>query len=125
MSQSLNSRFDKNLEALFKVNPLLAAQLQILEPNKKYEVYIGQDPLNINIYDKENKLALYAREPLVQTLEKIKEFEPLKLYPFLYFFGFVFNVFFGKTDFLCYDNTRPDNRKQNGDDNTCVRHYPV
>ena len=43
MSQSLNSRFDKNLEALFKVNPLLAAQLQILEPNKKYEVYIGQD----------------------------------------------------------------------------------
>ena len=87
MPQSLNSRFDKNLEALFKVNPLLAAQLQILEPNKKYEVYIGQDPLNINIYDKENKLALYAREPLVQTLEKIKEFEPLKLYPFLYFFN--------------------------------------
>lgn len=94
MSQSLNSRFDKNLEALFKVNPLLAAQLQILEPNKKYEVYIGQDPLNINIYDKENKLALYAREPLVQTLEKIKEFEPLKLYPFLYFFGFGNGVFY-------------------------------
>lgn len=34
MSQSLNSRFDKNLKALFKVNPLLAAQLQILEYNK-------------------------------------------------------------------------------------------
>lgn len=94
MSKSLNSRFDKNLEALFKVNPLLAAQLQILEPNKKYEVYIGQDPLNINIYDKENKLAIYVKEPLAQTLEKIKEFEPLKLYPFLYFFGFGNGIFY-------------------------------
>ncbi|WP_416860535.1 6-hydroxymethylpterin diphosphokinase MptE-like protein [Helicobacter ganmani] len=94
MSQSLNSRFDKNLKALFKVNPLLAAQLQILEPNKKYEVYIGQDPLNINIYDKENKTALYAKEPLVQTLEKMKEFEPFKLYPFFYFFGFGNGIFY-------------------------------
>ena len=87
MSQSLNSRFDKNLKALFKVNPLLAAQLQILEPNKKYEVYIGQDPLNINIYDKENKTALYAKEPLVQTLEKMKEFEA-----FDFFIDRVFNL---------------------------------
>ena len=94
MSQSLNPRFDKNLEALFKVNPLLAAQLQILEPNKKYEVYIGQDPLNINIYDKENKTALYAKEPLAQTLEKIKEIKPHKLYPYLYFFSFGNEVFY-------------------------------
>lgn len=94
MSQSLNSRFDKNLKALFKVNPLLAAQLQILEPNKKYEIYIGQDPLNINIYDKENKTALYVKEPLVQTLEKMKEFEPFKLYPFFYFFGFGNGIFY-------------------------------
>lgn len=93
MSQSLNSRFDKNLKALFKVNPLLAAQLQILEPNKKYEVYIGQDPLNINIYDKENKTALYAKEPLVQTLEKMKEFEPFKLYPFFIFLALAMESF--------------------------------
>ena len=94
MSQSLNARFDKNLEALFKTNPLLAAQLKILEPNKKYEVYIGQDPLNINIYDKENKTTLYAKEPLAQTLEKMKEFEPFKLYPFLYFFGIGNGIFY-------------------------------
>ncbi|TLD88217.1 6-hydroxymethylpterin diphosphokinase MptE-like protein [Helicobacter sp. MIT 05-5294] len=94
MSESLNSRFDKNLEALAKVNPLLAAQLKILEPNKKYEVYIGKDPLNINIYDKENKVALYPDEPLTQTLAKIKEFESFSLYPFFYFFGFGNGIFY-------------------------------
>lgn len=94
MSQSLNSRFDKNIEALSQVNPLLAAQLKILVPNQKYEVYIGDDPLNINIYDKENKIALYPNEPLMQTLEKIKEFEPFALYPFLYFFGFGNGIFY-------------------------------
>lgn len=94
MPQSFNSRFDKNLEALSQVNPLLAAQLKILEPNKKYEIYIGKDPLNINIYDKENKTALYPNEPLRQTLEKIKEFEPLSLYPFFYFFGFGNGIFY-------------------------------
>lgn len=94
MSQSLNSRFDKNLKALCKVNPLLASQLQFLQPNQKYEVYIGQDPLNINVYDKENKLALYPNEPLMETLEKIKEFETFKLYPFFYFFGFGNGIFY-------------------------------
>lgn len=94
MSQSLNSRLDKNIEALSQVNPLLAMQLKILVPNQKYEVYVGDDPLNINIYDKENKIALYENEPLAQTLEKIKEFEPFTLYPFLYFFGFGNGIFY-------------------------------
>ncbi|MDE5602954.1 MAG: hypothetical protein K2I71_03415, partial [Helicobacter sp.] len=78
MSEYLNPRFEKNLKALHQKNPLLAAQLKILEPNKKYEVYVGKDPLNINIYDKENKIALFHKEPLVETQEKIQEFEPFK-----------------------------------------------
>lgn len=94
MTEYLNPRFEKNLKALYQKNPLLAAQLEILEPNKKYEVYIGKDPLNINIYDKENKIALFHKEPLVETQEKIQEFEPFKLYPFLYFFGIGNGIFF-------------------------------
>ena len=94
MTKYLNPRFEKNLKALYQKNPLLAAQLEILEPNKKYEVYIGKDPLNINIYDKENKIALFHKEPLVETQEKIQEFEPFKLYPFLYFFGIGNGIFF-------------------------------
>ena len=76
MSDALNPRLEKNLKALYQKNPLLAAQLKILEPNKKYEVYIGNDPLNINIYDKENKVALFSKEPLAEITQKIKEFEP-------------------------------------------------
>ncbi|TLD84582.1 DUF115 domain-containing protein [Helicobacter sp. MIT 11-5569] len=92
--ESLNPRFDRNIEALAKVNPLLVAQLKILEVNKKYEVYIGKDPLNINIYDKENKVSLYQKSPLEETTEKIEEFEPFKLYPFFYFFGFGNGIFY-------------------------------
>lgn len=94
MSDTLNPRFEKNLKALYQKNPLLAAQLKILEPNKKYEVYIGKDPLNINIYDKENKVALFTQEPLVEIQAKIKEFEPYNLYPFFYFFGMGNGIFY-------------------------------
>ncbi|MBX7490690.1 motility associated factor glycosyltransferase family protein [Helicobacter turcicus] len=92
--ESLNPRFDKNIEALLKVNPLLAAQLKTLEVNQKYEVYIGKDPLNINIYDKKNKVSLYQKSPLEETTDKIKEFEPFKLHPFFYFFGCGNGVFY-------------------------------
>ncbi|MDE5592207.1 MAG: DUF115 domain-containing protein, partial [Helicobacter sp.] len=94
MSISLNPRFEKNLQALYEKNPLLAAQLKILEPNQKYDVYVGKDPLNINIYDKENKVAIFHQEPLVETKEKIQEFESCKLYPFFYFFGMGNGIFF-------------------------------
>lgn len=92
--KSLNPRFDKNIEALLTINPLLAAQLKTLEVNKKYEIYIGEDPLNINIYDKENKISLYQKSPLEETMNKIKEFEPFKLHPFFYFFGCGNGVFY-------------------------------
>ena len=85
MSDYTNPRFEKNLKALYQKNPLLAAQLKILEPNQKYEVYVGKDPLNINIYDKERKVALFHQEPLVEVTQKIKEFEAYNLYPFFIF----------------------------------------
>lgn len=91
---SLNPRFDKNIQALLEVNPLLAAQLKTLEVNKKYEVYLGDDPLNINIYDKDNAVSLYHKSPLEETMEKIEEFKPFALYPFLYFFGCGNGVFY-------------------------------
>ncbi len=93
-TQSLNPRFDKNIEALLQVNPVLGAQLKFLKPNEKYEVFVGSDPLNINIYDRENKVALYHKEPLVEVMDKIKEFEAFKLYPFFYFFGIGNGIFY-------------------------------
>lgn len=90
---NLNPRLEKNLQALEKKNPLLAGQLRLLEPNKKYEVFVGFDPLNINIYDKEAQIALFKEEPLAEISQKIKEFEKFRLYPFLYFFGFGNGIF--------------------------------
>ncbi|CAM2869764.1 motility associated factor glycosyltransferase family protein [Helicobacter burdigaliensis] len=90
---NLNPRLEKNLKALEQKNPLLAGQLRLLEPNKKYEVFVGADPLNINIYDKEAQIALFKEEPLVEISQKIKEFEKFRLYPFLYFFGFGNGIF--------------------------------
>lgn len=92
--EAVNPRFSKNLSALLQVNPLLAAQLKFLEPNKKFEVYLGSDPLNINIYDKENKVALYHNEPITEIMDKIKEFDTFKLYPFFYFFGIGNGIFY-------------------------------
>lgn len=94
MEEILNPRLEKNLNALAQKDPLLAAQLKLIEPNKKYEVYIGSDPLNINIYDKERKVSLFYNEPLVEIKEKIKEFELYRNYPFLYFFGIGNGIFY-------------------------------
>lgn len=93
-SEITNPRLEKNLSALAKKNPLLAGQLRLLQPNKKYEVFIGEDPLNINIYDKEDQVALFQNEPLDEVQNKIVEFESLKLYPFFYFFGIGNGIFF-------------------------------
>lgn len=43
--ESLNPRFDKNIEALLKVNPLLAAQLKTLEVNKNTKSISAKIPL--------------------------------------------------------------------------------
>lgn len=93
-SEIINPRLQKNLKALATKNPLLAAQVQLLEANKKYEVFIGSDPININIYDKENQVAIFQKEPLDEVTQKISEFEAMKLYPFFYFFGIGNGVFF-------------------------------
>ena len=59
-TQKLNPKFEKNLQALFKVNVPLATLLFELVGHKKYEVFQGKDPLDINILDTNTNSFFYV-----------------------------------------------------------------
>lgn len=79
--------FEKNLEALLEKNALLAAKVLAITENKKYEVFQGKDPVDINILDKERNTPLYQNS-VEETLSKFNSIEDNHLlHPYLYFFG--------------------------------------
>lgn len=81
--------YEKNLSALTEVNPLLMAKLFQLTENKKYEVFVDEkDPININIYDKENDFIFYNTKPVDEVQEQFnKLFTRYARYPLVWFFG--------------------------------------
>jgi len=86
MSETNKSTFDKNIEALILKNQELATQLFAIEENKRYEVYQGSDPVDINFHDKEANLIMYDK-PTQAVLDYIDEHTDYERYPFRYFFG--------------------------------------
>jgi len=87
--------FEKNIQALIKKNPQLAAKIFAIKTNKKFEVVQqGNDTINLNIIDKEKKYPVYETEPLKEILKKEEEFKKNYLrYPALYFFGLGNGIF--------------------------------
>ncbi|WP_276891178.1 motility associated factor glycosyltransferase family protein [Helicobacter japonicus] len=79
--------FSLNLSALAIYSPALALRLNNFAPNQDFEVYQGNDPLNINIIDKRTNTALFQGNPLDETNSKIQELATYAHYPYLYFFG--------------------------------------
>ena len=80
--------FEKNLQALTQKNPSLAAKLFSIPTNKNFEVIQqGDDPINLNIIDKEKKYPIYKTKPLQEIKEKQKKLQKYERYPSLYFFG--------------------------------------
>ena len=81
--------FEKNLEALKKVNPLLMAQMISIEPNKRFEVYMDEkDSANINIYDKELNTPLYESVPIKQIEDAHKDYlENFVRHPVIFIYG--------------------------------------
>lgn len=86
--------YQKNLQALFKKDPLLFAQLKAIKENKKYEVFLGNDSANFNLLDKETNTPLFEKSPLDSSLELYKNSEIYMLYPYLYYFGLGNGVFY-------------------------------
>ncbi|MWV61986.1 DUF115 domain-containing protein [Helicobacter saguini] len=82
-----NSIYKRNLHALSFRDPLLFYNLINIETNTKYEVYMGSDSANFNIIDTQNNRPLYAGDPLQENLERLKEYEAYRYYPYLYAYG--------------------------------------
>ena len=78
--------YEKNLSALEKINPELYQDLKQIDSNSRFEVFQGDDEHAINIFDTETNLTLYDN-PIDELKDKKKEYEKLREYPFLYFFG--------------------------------------
>lgn len=86
--------FSLNLSALALINPRLALKLKDFSPNQNFEVYQGNDILDINIIDMKTHTPLFIENPLTQTNEKIKQFQIYSHYPYLYCFGLGNGVFY-------------------------------
>ena len=86
--------FEKNIQALTKKNPQLAAKLFAISNNKKFEVIQqGNDTINLNIIDKEKNYPIYETQPLEEIEKRQKEFKKFQRYPALYFFGLGNGIF--------------------------------
>ena len=84
---SANPIFQKNLQALFQQDEILAARLWGMDEMTDYDVFVGKDPIDINIIN--NKTLKYVYENPVKdvqnTLESVEN--EYKRYPIMYFYG--------------------------------------
>lgn len=89
----METTFEKNINALLSVDPLLAARIVEIEENKKYDVYQGSDLIQINLRDAQRNETLYDR-PLEDTMKKIEEINSKSRYRYFYFFGMGNGIFY-------------------------------
>ena len=76
-----------NLNAISKNNHELFLKLSKITENTNFDVSISQDdPLKINIYDKDSKMWMF-KDPINETHRLISGFEDFQKYPLLFFFG--------------------------------------
>ena len=82
------SIFEKNIKALFNVNPILASKI-FGAKNKNFEIVIqGEDNANLNLIDKKNYLPLYETNPIEEITKDYEKFKnKYAKYPVLFFFG--------------------------------------
>ncbi|MGG7048647.1 MULTISPECIES: motility associated factor glycosyltransferase family protein [unclassified Campylobacter] len=82
-----NPIFRKNLQALFQKDELLAAHLFGIEKQEKYEIFIGKDPIDINLIDRQSLEYVYEK-PVANVHSQLEILEKqYKRYPFMYFYG--------------------------------------
>ena len=83
----MSTIFEKNIKALTKVNPILAAKIFGVQ-NKNFEIVIqGEDNANINLIDKKNFLPLYETQPIKEIKAQYENMKKFTKYPALFFFG--------------------------------------
>ena len=87
MTNIKNPIFQKNLQALFQQDEILAAKLWGLEAAKDFDIFIGKDLIDINLIN--NKTLKYVYEnPANDTLNSLENLEKeYKRYPIMFFYG--------------------------------------
>ena len=68
------SIFEKNVLAISTYSATLAKQLLEIKENKKFNVYMGDDPLALNIINTQNYSYMY-KNPIEDVTEQINIFE--------------------------------------------------
>ena len=85
MTNIQNPIFQKNLQALFQQDEILAAKLWGMETAKDFDIFVGKDPIDINLIN--NKTLKYVYEsPVNDTLVSLENLEKkYKRYPMMFF----------------------------------------
>lgn len=78
--------YQKNLEAILRVDSALYQNLLKVTPNNNFEVFIGKDSVDINIVDKKRESVLFLGNSVESTTKIFNSLAPYALYPYLYFF---------------------------------------
>lgn len=82
-----NDIYKKNINAILRSNPKLAAKIFSIKTNEKFSVFMGKDPLDINIIAKDGSSYVYEN-PLKDTHKMLNEFEKkFARYANLFFYG--------------------------------------
>lgn len=88
----MDDNYSLNLKALEKASPSLHYKLSQIKENSKFDVFVGKDPIDINILDKESNTVY--KEPANDTLVLIKSFGEYSKFPFLCFYGIGNGIFY-------------------------------
>ena len=88
-----NPILKRNLNALFQQDEILATRLFAFTDQGEYEVFVGKDPIDINIIN--NKTLKYVYEnPVKEITDMLEQTEKeYKRYPIMYFYGLGNGIF--------------------------------
>ncbi|WP_148821485.1 6-hydroxymethylpterin diphosphokinase MptE-like protein [Campylobacter concisus] len=95
LSGITNPIFEKNLQALFQQDEVLAARLFGMNIQTKYEIVLDKsDPIRINIINKESNETIY-KDPVEEISKMLDNIEKkYKRYPGLFFYGLGTGIFY-------------------------------
>ncbi|MEA1955650.1 MAG: 6-hydroxymethylpterin diphosphokinase MptE-like protein [Campylobacterota bacterium] len=83
----MKSFYEKNIDALIKIDPMLGTAIFSIGENKKFEVFQGKDALDINLLDVQRNDFMYEK-PLDELVQTVNEFHNEYVrYPVLFFYG--------------------------------------
>jgi len=84
--------YEKNIQALLPLNPLLASRIFAITGNKQFEVFQGKDSVDVNLLDLTNELFMYAN-PVNDIIALSEHNKDRERYPYRYFFGIANGIY--------------------------------